>query len=98
MIKASAALNITEERTFSAQQGGRTVAGLTVADAWRGLTLYSRADGAHLIVLDAEQRVVTGTPALLSILGLLADEHFVLIPQTTLQRADGTSLTVRPPC
>jgi hypothetical protein len=84
MSKASAALTITEERTFSAQLGGRTVAGLAVADAWRGLTLYTNAVGAHLIVLDAEQRVVTGSPALMSSLGLLANEHFVLIPQTTL--------------
>jgi hypothetical protein len=84
MSKASAALTITEERTFSAQLGGRTVAGLAVADAWRGFTLYTNAVGAELIVLDAEQRVVTGTPALLSTLGLLADEHFVLIPRTTL--------------
>jgi hypothetical protein len=84
MSKASAALTITEERTFSAQLGGRTVGGLAVADAWRGLTLYTNAVGAHLIVLDAEQRVVTGSPALMSSLGLLADEHFVLIPRTTL--------------
>ncbi|RFP32453.1 hypothetical protein [Duganella sp. BJB476] len=84
MPKASAALTITEERTFSAQLGGRTVAGLAVADAWRGFTMYANAAGAHLIVLDAEQRVVTGTPALLSTLGLLSNEHFVLIPKTTL--------------
>lgn len=84
MTKASAALTITEERTFSAQLGGRTVAGLAVESAWNGFTKFSRADGAHLIVLDAEQRVITGTPALMLTLGLVADEHFVLIPRTTL--------------
>ncbi len=84
MSKASAALTITEERTFSAQLGGRTVAGLAVAGAWEGFTKYTAANGTHLIVLDSDPTVFTGTPALLSTLGLLAEEHFVLIPRTTL--------------
>src|SRR5471030_214834 len=88
MAQAAAALSIKEERTFSAELGGRKVCGLAIQDAWEGFTKYGRADGAHLIVLDSEQRIVKGTPALMSSLGLLDDEHFISIPETTLP--DGT--------
>ncbi|NRR28863.1 DUF1566 domain-containing protein [Oxalobacteraceae bacterium] len=63
-------LRITEDRTFSAQLGKRTVSGLAVASAWEGFIKYTNATGAHLIVLDAEQRVVAGTASLMSQLGL----------------------------
>lgn len=69
MSKAPA-LRLTEERTFTAQIGERTVAGLAVTSAWEGFTKYAAADGSHLIVLDVEQRIVTGTPALMSQLGI----------------------------
>jgi len=66
----AAAIRITEERTFSAELGGRTITGLAVASAWEGFTKYTDHHGSHLIVLDAEQRVITGAGALLAKLGL----------------------------
>ena len=74
MTPATAAISITEERTFSAKLNGRTVTGLAVASAWEGFTKYTNAAGAHLIVLDAEQRVVTGSFDLVDQLGLTAPE------------------------
>lgn len=69
MPRATAPLQLIEERTFSAKLGDRTITGLAVASAWEGLTKYTTSNGAHLIVFDAEQRVITGTPSLLSLLG-----------------------------
>ncbi len=63
------ALEITEERTFAARMNGKSITGLAVESSWNGLTKYVRADGDHLIVLDAEARVVTGSASLTGILG-----------------------------
>ncbi|RFP19152.1 DUF1566 domain-containing protein [Duganella sp. BJB475] len=63
-------LRIIEDRTFTAQLGERTITGLAVESTWNGLTNYTTANGANLVVLDAEQRVITGTPSLLVHLGL----------------------------
>ena len=73
MTPATSAISITEERTFSAKLNGRTVTGLAVASAWEGFTKYTNAAGAHLIVLDAEQRVVTGSFDLVYQLGIAVD-------------------------
>jgi hypothetical protein len=74
MVQASAAITLTEERTFSAKLGGRTVTGLAVASAWEGFTKYTDRNGQHLIVLDADQRVITASPDLIAQLGLAAAE------------------------
>jgi hypothetical protein len=66
------ALEITEERTFTARFNDRTVTGLNVESAWNGLTKYVHTDGDYLIVLDSEARIVTGAPALLDFLGVAA--------------------------
>ena len=68
-MSQSAALQLIEERTFTARLNDRSITGLAVASAWEGFTKYATADGAHLVVLDAEQRIVTGTPTLLRQLG-----------------------------
>jgi hypothetical protein len=80
-----AALELIEERTFTARLHDRNITGLAVESSWEGFTKFRHAtSGLHLIVLDGEKRVVTGSPALLSSLGLLVDEHFVTVPETTL--------------
>lgn len=63
-------LEITEERTFTARLNGKTIAGLAVASTWKGLTEYVQSNGDHLIVLDADARIVTGAAALLHQLGI----------------------------
>ncbi|MBV6321941.1 DUF1566 domain-containing protein [Duganella violaceipulchra] len=63
-------LHIIEDRTFTAKMGERTITGLMVESTWNGLTNYTAANGANLVVLDAERRVVTGSAALLVHLGL----------------------------
>lgn len=84
MMKASAALSITEERTYSAKLGDRTITGLAVSSAWEGFTKYTDRAGQHLIVLEAEQRIVTGTPELLAQLTPREDRQFVTVPYTIL--------------
>jgi hypothetical protein len=80
-----AALELIEERTFTARLNDRNITGLAVESAWEGFTKFRHAtSGLHLIVLDAEKRVVSGSPSLMSNLGLVSDEHFVTVPETLL--------------
>src|SRR5471030_2033565 len=60
-------ISITEQKTFAATFGGRTIAGLAVESAWKGFTNYIGTDG-NLIVEDATMRVITGSPKMLSLL------------------------------
>src|SRR5471030_760155 len=62
-------ISITEQKTFAATFGGRTIAGLAVESAWKGFTNYVGADG-NLIVEDATMRVITGSPKMLSLLAI----------------------------
>jgi hypothetical protein len=80
-----AALELIEERTFTARLNDRNITGLAVESAWEGFTKFRHAaSGLHLIVLDAEKRVVSGSPSLMSSLGLVAEEHFVTVAETVL--------------
>ncbi|MRV72533.1 hypothetical protein GJ700_12515 [Duganella sp. FT92W] len=83
----SAALELIEERTFSARLNGHTVTGLQVAGTWEGLTKFHHpASSLHLIVRDSDKRLVDGSPTLMFALGLTegGNEHFVLVPETLL--------------
>lgn len=62
-------ISITEQKTFAATFGGRTIAGLAVESAWKGFTNYAGAAG-NLIIEDATMRVIAGSASLLSQLGL----------------------------
>lgn len=85
MAQAHAALELIEESTFTIRVADRTIAGLSVESRWEGLTKFKRAaTGESLIMLMAERRVISGSPDLLHWLGLIADEHFVTVPTTTL--------------
>lgn len=84
-MNQAANLTLTEERTFTAHLHGQKITGLEVAGEWEGFTKFAQpASGLHLIVLMAEARVVTGSPSFMSSLGMVADEHFVTVPDTTL--------------
>ncbi|MYM31512.1 DUF1566 domain-containing protein [Duganella sp. CY15W] len=78
MSPASAVLSITEERTYCARLGDRTVTGLAVASAWEGFTKYTDRNGSHLIVLDVDQRVITASLDLVAELNLV--NHAVGLP------------------
>jgi hypothetical protein len=86
MAPAAAVLSITEERTYSAKLGDRTITGLAVSSAWEGFTKYTDRAGQHLIVLDADQRIVTASPDLIAQLGLSA---FALRPECNFSGAIG---------
>lgn len=62
-------ISITEQKTFAATFGSRTIAGLAVESAWKGFTNYAGAAG-NLIIEDATMRVIAGSASLLSQLGL----------------------------
>lgn len=62
-------ISITEQKTFAATFGGRTIAGLAVESAWKGFTNYAGTAG-NLIIEDATMRVIAGSASLLSQLGL----------------------------
>jgi hypothetical protein len=70
MSHQAAILRFTEERTYSAKLGNRTITGLAVASAWEGFTKYTDRAGQHLIVLDADQRIITASPDLIAQLGI----------------------------
>lgn len=81
----TACLELIEERTFTARLHDRNITGLAVKSTWEGFTKFKRAaTGDHLIVLMAESRVVSGSPALMSFFELGTDEHFVTVPARTL--------------
>jgi hypothetical protein len=85
MNQSVASLELIEERTFTARLHDRNITGLAVESAWEGFTKFRHsASGLHLIVLDAEKRVVSGSPSLMSSLGLVTEEHFVTVAETTL--------------
>lgn len=68
-VSQTSIISITEQKTFAAKFGGRTIAGLAVESAWKGFTNYVGAAG-NLIIEDATMRVITGSASLLSQLGL----------------------------
>jgi hypothetical protein len=76
MAPTAAVLSITEERTYSAKLGDRTITGLAISSTWKGLTEYTDRAGQHLIVLDAEQRIITASPELIAHLGAGAATFF----------------------
>ncbi|WP_343728503.1 DUF1566 domain-containing protein [Duganella sp.] len=69
MSPVSAILSITEEPTYSARLGNHAITGLTVSSKWEGLTKYTDRAGQHLIVLDADQRIITASPDIIAQLG-----------------------------
>ena len=58
MAPAAAVLSITEEPSFAVRVGCHVYGGLARASTWEGLTKYTTPAGEHLIVHDAEQRVI----------------------------------------
>ncbi len=85
MNRSAAALELIEERTFTARLHGCNITGLSVESTWEGLTKFRQSSsGQHLIVLMDEVRVISGSPGLMFSLGVLADEHFVTVPRTVL--------------
>lgn len=91
------ALEITEERTFTAKLNGLTVTGLAVESAWQGLTKYVRGDGEHLIVIDTEARVVTGSASILELLALGPKRGIELSPgEVYVGIADGHHVILLP--
>ena len=100
---ASSALELTEERTFTARLHGRIVTGLLVDGKWEGMTKYRHlASGLHVIVLDDEARIVKGSPALMDSLGLglAGDDHWAPVPARMLPngRMVAAWMVARYPC